>query len=227
MWKIIGLILLAALMLLMIAGIGLRLYLSRRPDRGRLEKRIDAKIEKWLRAATPATAVIVVIKDGKTWVKSYGPVAATADTLFQIGSVTKVFTALLVHRLCDAEELRMDQTLGERIGSTYPLAPRAATITLRELATHSSGLPGIAKSIADALNNLVGEAGVMVDPYSHFDRDTMLAYLANPQDLSPPGRFLYSNYDMGLAGHVLELRTGKSYEGLLKEHIFTPARDAR
>ena len=90
------------------------------------------------------------------------------------------------------------------------------------MATHTSGLPSVPQPILDYINGKVGEASLMVDPYSHVEPDLVYEYLATTEENHKVGKFVYSNYGMGLLGHVLELVSGKSYEALLLEKILVP-----
>lgn len=222
MWKIIGLSM-AGLVLLAVAGAVLLYWrLNHAPDRGELAKAIDAEVTRWRGPTATTDIVVAVVKEGESRITSYGPNNATDATLFQIGSISKVFTGLLLQRLVDAGELKMDQTLGELVGARYPLAPEAAGVTLLQLATHTSGFPTVPKPIEDEVIRRVGKAGLMQDPYNQLTRDDVLAYLVDPVGKAKPGRVAYSNYGMGLLAHVLELKTGKSYAALLEELIFAP-----
>ncbi|WP_172448577.1 serine hydrolase domain-containing protein [Caulobacter mirabilis] len=222
MWGVIGLFA-AGLTTLALAG-GAVLYwrLNHCPDRGDLAKAIDEEAARWLRRDATTDVVVAVVKGDESRITSYGPTGATGATVFQIGSVSKVFTGLLLQRFVDAGALRMDQTLGELIGARFPLAPTMAPVTLLQLSSHASGLPTVPKPIEDEVLDRVGRANLMHDPYNQLTRDEVLAYLADPVGKRKPGRFSYSNYGMGLLAHVLELVTGKSYAALLEELIFAP-----
>lgn len=222
MWKIICLSA-AGLVVLALSGAAFLYWrLNHAPDRGELAKAVDAEVVRWRRKHPMSDVVVAVVKGGQSRVMSYGPSGATGTTPYQIGSVSKVFTGLLLQRLVDAGELRMDQTLGELIGARFPLSPEVAQITLLQLATHTSGLPTVPKPIEDEVVTRVGAAGLMQDPYNQLTREEVLAYLANPVGKTKLGRFSYSNYGMGLLAHVLELETGKSYDALLEDLIFAP-----
>ncbi len=157
-----------------------------------------------------------------SYVKGYGQEEPNGNTVFQIGSITKVFTTLLLQILCDEKVVHMEQTLDDLIGSKVSLSPIAKKITLKQLATHTSGLPRVPKVLEDKVIEMVGEETVMINPYSHIDVDSIFGYLSTTEDNHKAGQFMYSNYGMGLLAHVLESVTGKPYELLLLEKIFTP-----
>jgi CubicO group peptidase (beta-lactamase class C family) len=95
-----------------------------------------------------------------------------------------------------------------------PTDPRGLpVITLRHLATHSSGLPRLPINLAPRGN----------DPYGGYSADALLEGLARTKLAFPTGSDCqYSNLGSGLLGHALERAAGKPYEQLLREHIFDP-----
>ena len=215
----------------MAAVIGLRFVRQRArriPDKGDLAATVDADLAKMVKGRPQQAIAVGVYRQGRTVVRGMGPAglggegAPDGATVFQIGSVTKVFTATLLQLLCDEGRLSLDDTLGDLIGTQVPLAPRARGITLRQLATHTSGLPRLPKDFMRRLAAKVGKAQVMHDPYSHFSPADVFSYLAAAEGLRPPGRFVYSNLGMGLLAHVMERRTGQDYGSLLAEKIFGP-----
>ncbi len=222
MWEVIGLSVAGVIVLAAVgAAVTLR-RLKQAPKPIGLVQAVDAEVALWRRRDTATDIVVAVIRDGVSRVQSYGPGGATEATLFQIGSISKVFTGLLLQRLVDAGALRAEQTLGELIGARFPLAPEVAAISLLQLSTHTSGLPTVPKPIEGEVLRRVGKAGLMRDPYNELTRDEALAYLADPVGRKKAGRFSYSNYGMGLLAHVLELETGKRYAALLEDLVFAP-----
>lgn len=172
--------------------------------------------------------MVGVYKGGKTLIKGYGTVdqsasqAPDAETVFQIGSVTKLFTALLLQRLCDEGVVSLDATLGELLGGSMPLSPSVEAVTLRQLVTHTSGFPRVPKSLMDQATARAGDDDPMLDPYSYLGPEYVFDYLADPDGKRKAGRFDYSNYGMGLLAHLLERVTGQDYETLLTEKVFLP-----
>ena len=124
-----------------------------------------------------------------------GP-AIDADTQFQIGSVTKALTNLLLAELVETGAVDYGTPIGGLLPESFaPRNPAISDITLEELATHSSGLP----SLPTNLNIRNPE-----DPYAGYDRKRLLAGLAAARELQPLGkRYAYSNFGVGLLGHLL------------------------
>lgn len=142
--------------------------------------------------------------------------AVDGDTLFEIGSVTKVFTASLLAEMAARGEVKLDEPVTRLLPAGVKL-PKVAghEITLVELATHAAGLPRIPDDLApaDPLN-----------PYAGYGSAKLYRYLGRLPDArgpASPGE-RYSNTGMGLLGHALSLRAGKGYEALLRERILAP-----
>jgi CubicO group peptidase (beta-lactamase class C family) len=166
----------------------------------------------------PSVAVAVVTAQGVVWSGAFGLAdrdasrAATLETPYQIGSVTKVFTAALLLRLRDRGLLQLDDPLGKWLPSDVQLPTGPAGITLRHLLTHSAGLPG------DPVNRQDVD-GVM-QPYSVRE---LYAGLRETHLRAAPGReWYYSNLGYALLGHVIERVTGRPFEAVLKSDLLAP-----
>jgi D-alanyl-D-alanine-carboxypeptidase/D-alanyl-D-alanine-endopeptidase len=149
---------------------------------------------------------------GKTDVKDTPP----EKILFEIGSISKVFTGLLLAKAVDAGKVRLDSTLQEVMGKKQRFAsPHVAAITLEQLATHTSGLPRLPD---DLLTN-----ADPADPYVHYDRRLLDSALAKATLAhAPPYASEYSNLGVGLLGDLLARLHDKSWEQLVLEHITEP-----
>lgn len=203
----------------------LKYRLGQTPDNNNLEAAIDSEVKKLTRKNVSYGLVLAVFKDGATFIKGYGAISKEnntvpgASTVFQIASLSKLFTASLLQILCDDAVLRMDATLGELMGDSFALSPAAQQVTLRQLATHTSGFPSIPKSLGLKASELAGDEDLMQNPYSHLGPEYIFDYLKTTQDKSAPGRFAYSNFGMGLLGHVLALVTEKDFESLASQKL--------
>ncbi len=135
-------------------------------------------------------------------------------TVFEIGSITKVFTALLLADAVERGEVRLDEPVQQLLPSTVRVPKRGdKEITLFELARHRSGLPRV------PANAIPWPA----DPYASYTADKLYAFLNDyqlPRDVGE--RYEYSNLGAGLLGHVLARRAATSYEDLLVERICKP-----
>ena len=183
----------------------------------------DAEIRKILveRIDTQQQAVgmvVGVVEPAGRRIVSYGRLSkddnrlVDGDTVFEIGSITKVFTSLL---LTDAVA-RKEVTLADPIAKYLPPAVRVPerggrAITLQELSTHTSGLPRLPGNMSpkDRAN-----------PYADYSVDQMYQFLSGYQLARDVGeQYEYSNLGGGLLGHVLAARAGTDYEALVRSRI--------
>jgi serine-type D-Ala-D-Ala carboxypeptidase/endopeptidase len=136
-------------------------------------------------------------------------------TLFEIGSVTKTFTCLLLADAAVRGEVTLEEPVAELLGPNV-VVPKFEDrpIRLVDLATQTSGLPRLPTNLV-MYNPL--------NPYAYYresDLDKFLAEYKLPQ--APGKEYKYSNLGMGLLGHELAKHAGKSYEQLVKERICGP-----
>ena len=143
------------------------------------------------------------------------PRPVDGQTVFEIGSITKVFTALL---LADAME-KGTLSLGTPVATLLPSSvimpeDKQTPITLGDLATHMSGLPRLP-------TNLVPTD--MSNPYAGYDAAKLYTFLSSHKPLRRPGvEHEYSNLGAGLLGHAIALQAGSSYEQLVVSRIAAP-----
>jgi CubicO group peptidase (beta-lactamase class C family) len=136
-------------------------------------------------------------------------------TLFEIGSITKAFTGILLAEMVLRGEVRLDQPVAELLPPTVRMPSRSGKpITLGDLASQVSGLTRLPSNMrpADAAN-----------PYADYTVAQMYEFLGQHELRRDPGaQYEYSNLGVGLLGHALALRAGKPYEQLLRERVLTP-----
>ena len=137
------------------------------------------------------------------------------DTLFEIGSVTKVFTSLLLADAAGRGELSLDDPVAKHLPEGVKVPERAGKkIRLSDLATHTSGLPYLPA-------NLLPKD--VTNPYADYGRERMFEFLSSyelPRDVG--AGYEYSNFGAGLLGNALERRLGSDYETLVRERITGP-----
>jgi D-alanyl-D-alanine-carboxypeptidase/D-alanyl-D-alanine-endopeptidase len=182
---------------------------------------IDAIVLKHL-ARTQATGFAVGIIEGKKQASlGYGRVSKGAeakprgDTVYEIGSITKVFTTYLLADLAQEGLIRLNDPIKLYLPKDVP-APRSADkeILLSHLATHRSGLVKL------PANLLTGESD---DPYANYGADRLYDFLKGHRLLWPiDTRYEYSNLGMGLLGHLLERASTMTYEELVVQRIASP-----
>ena len=146
-----------------------------------------------------------------------GVTAPSRDTSFQIGSVTKVFTSLLLADAVHRGEVALNQRLDSLIPGTAS-HPDGRPITLVDLATHTSGLPRVPPGLwRQALRD-------RRDPYSELTREQVVEAMRRPPKRPAGRRTRYSNYGAGVLGEALARACGGSYAELLSSRITEPLR---
>lgn len=182
---------------------------------GLLEAEIAADVAARL---TPGLAVAIVHGEDTTWSRGFGyadlerRAPATANTVFAVGSITKLFTATMLMQLRDAGKLRLDDPVQAyvpeiQVPRRHPGAP---PITFRHLVTHTAGLPKDAPLDYWLSREFPPAAEV-------------IATLAETDQPYPPGTcWKYSNYGFALLGYTLARIAGQPWEDYLQTHILAP-----
>lgn len=155
---------------------------------------------------------IAVVEHGVRRVFSYG--TAKPDSIFEIGSITKTFTALILSQLVEQGKVKLDDPVRELLPPGAVAKPAGAEITLLDLATQHSGLPRMPDNFAPADST---------NPYADYRPSNLYAFLAKQTVAKPANTdFLYSNLGFGLLGQALAVHSGLSYSVLLKEEVADP-----
>ena len=169
-----------------------------------------------------AGIVVGILRGGDQWVAGYGSFDAgqqppDEDAIFEIGSVTKVFTTLVLAEMVLRGEVALDDPAQEYLPCTLQMPKwRGQEITLLHLATHTSSLPRLPRNLWKTMKDLA-------NPYANYQVSDMYEFLSGYKLKRPIGSGVeYSNLGMGLLGHILGLAAGKSYEELVSERILRP-----
>jgi len=166
-----------------------------------------------------AQIAFAIIKDGQT---TYYGIMRKNDTLitiqnsnkaFEIGSITKVFTATILANLVMNGRLKLDDRINAKFD--YPFN-KNIEFTYKELANHTSGLPRLPSNMRFAA--IFNPS----DPYKNYDDKKLDDYLKNDVSLDYPkgSKSEYSNLGMGLVAYTMRKASGRSFEELAKEMIF-------
>jgi serine-type D-Ala-D-Ala carboxypeptidase/endopeptidase len=141
--------------------------------------------------------------------------ALDGRTIFEIGSVTKVFTGSLLADMVERGEVALTDPVAKFLPATVSVPARdGRQITLLDLATQSSGLPRLPTNFAPRNP---------ADPYADYTPEQLYSFLSSYQLPRAPGaKYEYSNLGMGLLGYALALREGTTYEALLTKRILEP-----
>ena len=137
----------------------------------------------------------------------------TAQTQFEIGSISKTFTAYILESLLQENGIADTSLITEFLPDSLTKNKAIASIQLLQLLNHTSGLPRLPENIGIPIDRL--------QPYANYDKEQLYYYLSKtePQTF---GRVAYSNLGVGLAGVIAENISKKSYEQLLSQYINTP-----
>ena len=177
---------------------------------------VDAYIEGKMRKRHVPGVSVAVVKDGKVaLLKGYGVadvehnVPATADTVYQLASVTKTFTAAAVMMLVKDGKLSLD----DKITDLLPDLPKAwEAVTVRHLITHTSGIKSY--TAVESFSKTMRK--------DYAPREIIDLVVKEPL-LFPPGeRWDYSNTGYFLLGLIIEKAAGKPYADVMAERIFKP-----
>jgi serine-type D-Ala-D-Ala carboxypeptidase/endopeptidase len=156
---------------------------------------------------------IKLINYGKMNVKESREV--TADSFFEIGSITKVFTGILLADMVARGEMKLDDPISLYLPKSVKVPTRnGREITLLDLATHTSGLPRMPTNFKpkDSKN-----------PFADYSEQQLYEFLSSynlPRDIG--SKYEYSNVGMGLLGHLLALKAKTDYETLVLNRICKP-----
>jgi len=140
--------------------------------------------------------------------------ALDGNTVFEIGSNTKVFTSLVLADMVRRGELRLDDPVDKYLPDLKIPAHNGHAIRLVDLAMHTSGLPRVPTNMPMANPR---------DPYADYTRDRLRAFLGSyalPRD--PGAQYEYSNLGAGLLGDALAHRAGTDYETLVRTRVLGP-----
>ena len=172
--------------------------------------------------------VVGVIEPNGRRVVAYGKLASgdprtlDGDTIFEIGSVSKVFTSLLLADMVNRKEAALDDPAANYLPENVKMPERSGkSIMLFDLSTHSSGLPPFPGNLK--LNLTQGEMKDAANPYAFYSVDDLHQFLSGytlPRD--PGSEFEYSNVGAGLLGHLLAYRAGTDYESLIRMRSTEP-----
>jgi CubicO group peptidase (beta-lactamase class C family) len=177
-------------------------------DFAELEKTVEAELKE---TKTPGAAVVVISGDKIVFVKGFGATSAengnqvTPDTLFRMGSTTKMFTAAALVSLADAGKIKLDAPVGNYIKN---LPPRISALTAHQLLSQSAGLRDFAAPIKSD-----DDASLAQNIRSWKDD----VFFTEPNKI-----YSYSSAGYWLAGFLTEELSGKVYADAMREIVFKP-----
>lgn len=179
---------------------------------------VDAVVERARQAFDVPGVAVAIVKDGRVVVsKGYGvrelghPAPVTPQSLFRIASNTKAFTTAALAMLVDEGKLGWDDRVIDHMPAFQMWDPYVTReMTIRDLLTHRSGLG-------------LGAGDLMFWPATDFSRDYILAHIRFLKPASSfRSKYAYDNLLYLVAGQMIPILTGKSWEQFVQERIFNP-----
>jgi len=207
--------------ILFLASLTLYLFSCKRNENlsssvSKLESRVDSLVKVDLDSMRAAGIAIAVFKgDEKLLVKSYGfadlelEVKLSVNASFEIGSVTKQFTATAILQLVEQNKLSLDEEMTKYINFNT----QGKKVTIRHLLSHTSGIKGYTE--LPEFENL---------SKLKFSRDSLLRLVEKqPFDFDPGEALIYNNTGFFMLGLIIEKITGITYEEYVRKNLFDPA----
>jgi len=194
---------------------------------------IGNEAEEHLAELKESTVIVGLTVRGERRVMSYRSPDAelvsmpNPDSVFEIGSVSKTYTTTILAMLEAQGLLSIEDPISLYLPGDLQLASEIGRLTIRALATHSSGLPAVGdvhKGFQhEELRGATAAPFGITTHYLRYRKEHLYADLETIELAYPTGDgWLYSIIGMGIVGHILELVTGRPYEQLLREIVCEP-----
>lgn len=192
------------------------------PMKTKTDKKVDSIARKYIQKSNTVGLSIGIIDNGVTSTYGYGETVKgnhkipNNDNFFELGSITKTFTAILLAYYAEADKLKLSDPVVKYLPDSVAANPALQQITLLELINHTSGLERIP-------DNLISHASDPLNPYKDYDENLLMAYLKTCKLQSKPGeRYAYSNLGVGLLGAILERINHETFEQMVQQVICRP-----
>lgn len=179
-----------------------------------LPKKIDSLIEKAVRLNRFNGSVLVSQKGIIVYEKAYGyqnvrkKILNSSNTIYQIGSTTKEFTAAIILKLVEQHKISLE----DKLSIYFPGYKRGNEISIRHLLTHTSGIYEILRNHTAVIESTTPRS-----------KDRLLSFFINePLDFDPGTQYSYCNSGYILLGLIIEKVTGQSYQRIVTDSILRP-----
>lgn len=192
-----------------------------------LDKLVDSASRPYASPEANCGLSIGILKDGKTYFYSYGETRRgnkqlpDEHTLFEIGSITKTFTATLLADAVNTGKIRLDDPVNKYLpDSVPPIQFEGVPATIKMLSNHTSGIPRMPSNFDATITN-------QADPYKNYDVNHLYSFYKKLKLTRRPGTVAeYSNVAVATLGIILENLYQKSFEALVTEKILKPLKMA-
>ena len=188
-----------------------------------MDKQIELVVRPYIQKANTVGLSVGVLKDGKISTYSYGETTRgnnqlpTPNTIFEIGSITKTFTATLLAYYVNEGKVKLTDPIIKYLPDSVAKNPALKPVTLQSLSNHTSGF----SRVPDNLDFSTADAAL--NPYKNYNKQQLFAYLKTCKLNSLPGeRYDYSNLGVGLLGTILSQVSGKTFEQMVTDIICKP-----
>jgi CubicO group peptidase (beta-lactamase class C family) len=186
------------------------------------DKKVDSVVKSYMSLSSTAGLSIGILKDGKVHFYGYGETTKgnkqipDQNTLFEIGSISKTFTAILLADAVNAGKIKLDDPVNKYLPKTSAkLEYDGVAVTIRMMSNHTSGLPRMSTNFDD---NTEGR-----NPYRNYDKQRLLDFYKTIKLERKPGTvYEYSNFAVATLGIILENLYKKTFEQLVMEKITGP-----
>jgi len=195
---------------------------SSNPLKIEIDRKVDSVARTYIQKSNTVGLCIGVIDNGNVSTYGYGETVKgngkipDADIFFELGSITKTFTATLLAWYVNEGKIKLTDPVINFLPDSVAVNPELKGITLLNLVNHTSGLERIP-------DNLIPHASDPLNPYKDYNKELLYAYLKTCKLKSKPGeQYAYSNMGVGLLGSILESISHEPFEQMVNEIICKP-----
>lgn len=186
------------------------------------DKKVDSAARTYIQKTNTVGLSIGILKNGVITTYNYGETARgnnklpDANSLFEIGSITKTFTSTLLAYYVNEGKIKLTDPITKYLPDSVAANKALQGVTLEMLSNHTSGLPRLP-------DNFDYHSSSSADPYKDYTKQYLFEYLKICKLNSKPGEtYAYSNLAVGLLGTILEKVSGKSFEQMVEQIICQP-----
>jgi CubicO group peptidase (beta-lactamase class C family) len=187
-----------------------------------IDSLVDGAARPYIQKVNTVGLCIGVLKNGKMTTFGYGETARAngklpgENTLFEIGSISKTFTATLLAWYVQEKKVKLTDPITKYLPDSVTGNKELQKITLLMLSNHTSGLPSLPDNFEEHMTDAL-------NPYKDYSRPFLFSYLKTCKpDTIPGSTYSYSNLAAGLLGVILERVSGKTYEQMVERIICKP-----
>lgn len=181
---------------------------------------VDSLALQYINDPSTCGLAIGIIYNGKAGYYYYGETTRgnktlpDQETLFEIGSITKTFTATLLANAAITDSINLNDPITRYLPDSLIQNKALEKITFQNLANHTSGLPRLPDNI---------NPDEPLDPYKDYDRSALFSYLKSYKQVNKPDSiYEYSNLGYGILGEILAYKKNSSFNELIEKTICTP-----